>query len=253
VERAVLAWYAWLSGLTQGSALALGGWADRVELPLMSAVVFGLIGATSPCQLTTSLSALAYAVAHPGGTRPLGLALAYIGGKVTVYSIAGLAVVLAGQGLQAASIPIVVAARRALGPLMLVVGLGLLGVWRPRLGAGQRLALRLRARLQGTGLRGAYLLGIAFSFAVCPTLFWLFFGLTVPLALRSPGGWSFPGLFAVGASLPLLALVVLATVGTGAADALAGGVRRLERPLRVGAAVVLLLAGLHDTLVYWAL
>ncbi len=68
MERAVLAWYAWLSGLTQGSALALGGWADRFELPLMSAVFFGLIGATSPCQLTTSLSALAYAVAHPGGT-----------------------------------------------------------------------------------------------------------------------------------------------------------------------------------------
>jgi len=116
-----------------------------------------------------------------------------------------------------------------------------------------RLALRLRARLQGTGPRGAYLLGVAFSFAVCPTLFWLFFGLTIPLALRSPGGWSFPGLFAVGASLPLVALVVLATVGSSAADALAGGVRRIERPRHVGAAVVLLLAGLHDTLVYWAL
>lgn len=253
MDRVVLAWYGWLSGLTQGSALALGGWADRTELPLMSAIVLGLIGATSPCQLTTNLSALAYAAAHPGGTRPFGLALAYIAGKVTIYSIAGLAVVLAGQGLQTASIPVVVAARRALGPLMLVVGLGLLGVWQPRLGAGQRLALRLRARLHGTGTRGAYLLGVAFSFAFCPTLFWLFFGLTIPLALRSPGGWSLPSLFAVGASLPLMALVVLTTVGTGAANVLAGGVRRLERPLRVGAGVVLLLAGLHDTLVYWAL
>jgi hypothetical protein len=136
---------------------------------------------------------------------------------------------------------------------MIVVGLGLLGLWRPRGSVGQRLALRLRERVGGRGLRGAYLLGIAFSFAVCPTLFWLFFGLTVPLALRSPGGWSFPGLFAVGSSLPLLALVVLAALGASAADTLAGGAGRIARPLRVGAATVLLLAGLHDTLVYWAL
>jgi cytochrome c biogenesis protein CcdA len=253
VERVILAWYAWLSSLTQGGVLALGGWADRVELPPLSAVVFGLIGAASPCQLTTNLSALAYAVARPGGTRPLGLALAYVAGKVTVYSLAGALVVLAGQGLQAASIPVVLAARRALGPLMIVVGLGLLGLWRPRLGAGQRLALRLRLRLSGSGPRGAYLLGVAFSFAVCPTLFWLFFGLTVPLALRSPGGWSFPGLFALGSSLPLLAVVGSAALGAGAADTLAGGVGRVARPLRAGAAAVLLLAGLHDTLVYWAL
>ncbi|MBI4638633.1 MAG: sulfite exporter TauE/SafE family protein [Candidatus Rokubacteria bacterium] len=253
MERLVVAWYAWLSSLTQGGAVALGGWADRIELPPLSAVVFGLIGAASPCQLTTNLSALAYAVARPGGTRPLGLALAYIAGKVTVYSLAGALVVLAGHGLQAASIPVVLVARRALGPLMIVVGLGLLGLWRPRFGAGQRLALRLRERLSGSGPRGAYLLGVAFSFAVCPTLFWLFFGLTVPLALRSPGGWSFPGLFAVGSSLPLLVLVVLAALGAGAADTLAGGMGRIARPLRVGAAVVLLLAGLHDTLVYWAL
>jgi hypothetical protein len=48
------------------------------------------------------------------------------------------------------------------------------------------------------GAGRAYLLGLAFSLAFCPTLFWLFFGLTVPLALRSAGGWSFPGLLAAG-------------------------------------------------------
>jgi cytochrome c-type biogenesis protein len=253
VGRVILAWYAWLGSLTQGGVLALGGWADRVELPPVSAVVFGLIGAASPCQLTTNLSALAYAAARPGGARPLALALAYVAGKVTVYSLAGALVALAGQGLQAASIPVALAARRALGPLMIVVGLGLLGFWRPRLGPGQRLALRLRHRLRGGGPRSAYLLGVAFSLAACPTLFWLFFGLTVPLALRSPGGWSFPGLFALGSSLPLLAVVGAAALGPGAAGTLAGGVGRIARPLRTGAATVVLLAGLHDTLVYWTL
>lgn len=134
---------------------------------------------------------------------------------------------------------------------MILIGLGLLGLWRFRFGAGQRLAGRLRERLRLRGAGGAYLLGVAFSFALCPTLFWLFFGLTVPLALRSAGGWTFPGLFALGASLPLLAVASLVTAGVAAADAVAGGLRRLERPLRVAAGAILILAGLHDTLVYW--
>jgi len=253
MTRIALAWYGWLSGLAQGPALALQGWADRVELPLLSAVVLGLIGATSPCQLTTNLGALAWASAKPGGGRPVLLTLAYVAGKMSVYTLVGGGVILAGLQLQAASIPVVIVARKALGPLMILIGLGLLGLWRFRLGLGQVLAHRLRERFKAPGAGGAYLLGVAFSFAFCPTLFWLFFGLTVPLALRSAGGWAFPGLFALGSSLPLLAIAGLVAAGAGAAEVVAGGMRRLGPPVRVGAALILLLAGVHDTLVYWAL
>ena len=97
------------------------------------------------------------------------------------------------------------------------------------------------------------MLGLVFALAFCPTLFWLFFGLTVPLALKSAGGWSFAGLFAIGSSLPLLAVAALATAGAGAIEGLVGSIGRLERPLRIVAAVVLVIAGLHDTLVYWML
>lgn len=136
---------------------------------------------------------------------------------------------------------------------MIAVGLTVLGLWRPRFSAGQRLAARLRSGVNSTGATGAYVLGLVFSLAFCPTLFWLFFGLTIPLALKSAGGWSFAGLFALGSSLPLLAIAALVTAGAGAVDSLVGSVRRLERPVRLTAAAVLIVAGLHDTLVYWTL
>lgn len=253
MESLVLAWYGWLSRLTQGSVLGLGDWVDRLQLPVATAVLFGVIGALSPCQLTTNLGALAYASAHPGGGRPFTLALAYVAGKVSVYTLVGALVILAGLRLEAVSIPVVLVARKMLGPLMIAVGLSMLGLLRLRAGVGQRLAFRLRERLTAKGSAGAYLLGVAFSFAFCPTLFWLFFGLTIPLALRSPGGWAFPGLFAVGSSLPLLVVTGAVALGAGAVQQLAGGVRRVERPLRVAAGAVLILAGLHDTIVYWVL
>lgn len=54
MERLVVAWYAGLSSVTQRAVLRLEGWADAVQLPVLSVLVLGLIGATSPCQLTTS-------------------------------------------------------------------------------------------------------------------------------------------------------------------------------------------------------
>lgn len=104
------------------------------------------------------------------GHRAQLLAVAYVAGKVTVYSLVGLAVVVIRLQLQAISIPVVVAARKALGLLMILVALGLAGVWRPRVAIGQWLAFRVGERLRLRGAAGAYLLGIAFSFAFCPIL-----------------------------------------------------------------------------------
>ena len=249
----VLAWYGWLSGLTQGTVLTLQGWADHLQLPLVTAVLLGIVGATSPCQLTTNLSAMAYASAQPARGRPLLFGVAYVAGKVSVYTLVGALVILAGLRLEAVSIPVVQVARKALGPLMIAIGLGMVG-WLPlRTSVGQRLAASMRERLAPRGLVGAYLLGVAFSFAFCPTLFWLFFGLTLPLALRSSGGWMFPGLFAVGSSLPVLVVTGVVVAGIGALETVAARLIRLDRPLRLGAGVILILAGLHDTVVYWLL
>jgi hypothetical protein len=51
----------------------------------------------------------------------------------------------------------------------------------------------------------------------------------------------------------LLIVASLMTAGAGAVEGMVGPVRRLERPVRFGAAGVLILAGVHDALVYWAL
>jgi threonine/homoserine/homoserine lactone efflux protein len=94
---------------------------------------------------------------------------------------------------------------------------------------------------------------VAFSFTFCPTLFWLFFGLTIPLALRSAAGWAFPGLFAVGTALPLLAFAGLFALGTELAEGFVARVTRSHRLISRMAGAVFVLAGLHDTLTYWML
>ena len=62
-----------------------------------------------------------------------------------------------------------------------------------------------------------------------------------------------PPAFALGTTLPRLALVAALAARPGSPLAYVGRVRRLDRWLRPMAGVVLLAAGLNDTLVYWFL
>jgi cytochrome c-type biogenesis protein len=246
-------WYLVLSRFSAMLTVPVSDLADRVELPLLTVLLFGLVGAVAPCQLTTNLSAMAYVSGRLGEGRPWRGALAYILGKVVVYSVVGAAAVVLGLQLQAAAIPVVLVARKALGLLMIAIGLGFLGVLRLRGSVGRGLSAWLRARLTRHGAWGAFLLGVTFSFTFCPTLFWLFFGLTIPLAVRSAGGWAFPGLFALGTALPLVVFTALLAAGTGAAGGCVERVQRSNRLVSRVAGVIFILAGINDTLTYWAL
>ena len=246
-------WYLVLSQFSAALTVPVGDLADRVELPVLTVLLFGLVGAVAPCQLTTNLSAMAYVSGRLEEGRPWREALAYILGKVLVYTLGGAAVVAVGLQLQAAAIPVVIVARKALGLLMIVIGLGFLGILRLRGSVGSGLSAGLQARLPRGGAWGAFLLGVTFSFTFCPTLFWLFFGLTIPLALRSAGGWSFPGLFALGTALPLVAFTGLLAAGSAAAGGLLERLKRSHRLLSRVAGVIFILAGINDTLTYWAL
>jgi cytochrome c-type biogenesis protein len=246
-------WYAILSTLSAAVAGPVRDLADGLGIPLASALLFGLIGATSPCQLTTNVGALAYVARAGGPRRSVAVnAVAYLLGKALVYTVVGVAVILLGRQLAQGSIPVFVVARKAIGPLMILLGLYLVGLVPLRFSLGRGLTDRLESRA-GPGAGGAFLLGAAFSFAFCPTLFLLFFGLTIPLALTSPTGVLYPGLFAVGTTLPLLAGVGLLAAGTGATKGYLAGARRIDARLRPVAAALLVLAGLNDIVVYWFL
>ena len=245
-------WYVTLSRLSALLAGPLGELSTRLELPLLSPFLFGLVGAVAPCQLTTNASAMAYLSREgPRGTA-MAEAGAFLAGKALIYTVLGGLALVVGAELQRTAVSLALIARRVLGPMLLLIGLSLLGVWRLRGGFGARLAVRLVAYAPRPGLARAFLLGGAFALAFCPTLFWLFFGLTVPLSLQSPVGFAFPALFAVGTSVPVLLL------GGVLASGVSPGMNRVTLG-RTGvvltrlAGAIFIIAGLHDTLTYWAL
>ena len=253
IRDAILDWYRLLSGLSADAMLALDGLDRRVGIPLLSALLLGLIGAAAPCQLTTSVGALAVLGRTDPG-RPRGRAVvAYLAGKALVYSALGLLAVALGAGLSEVSIPVFVAARKALGPLMVLVGLAMVGALRLPWAPGSGLARRLREAARRRADGAPFLLGFAFGFSFCPSLFALFFGVLIPLALSRPDGPLYPGLFALGTTLPLLAALGVVSLSGGSLRRQAGRIGRGQRVVGALAGVLLLAAGLHDTAIYWLL
>src|SRR5216683_3017270 len=145
-----LQYYYWLSTLARDFTQPISNLADQINIPIVSVLLFGLIGAFAPCQLSTGVAALSFLARRAGEPRSLwAQTLAYLAGKATVYLLVGGAIVLLelqiGQISQSA-IPVIAVTRRLLGPLLVVVGLFLAGVLKTRFSIGQPLTDRIEAK-----------------------------------------------------------------------------------------------------------
>ena len=210
---------------------------------------------TAPCQLSTGAAALAFVTRNPGAGHARSRTTAFLLARVLMYSGMGLVAVLFFGGRLGAPGEGLLLIRRLTGPLMVLSDLVLLGVLRPTLPAGCNVAQALdRLAWARGGVSGEFLLGAAFSLSFCPTLFFLFFGLTVPMSVTAPLGVLYPVLFALSMTFPLLAV---STIFTGRTPEQAQTVTRrtvrLNRALIPLAGTIFLLAGLFDTFVYWLL
>jgi sulfite exporter TauE/SafE len=65
----------------------------------------------------------------------------------------------------------------------------------------------IQSALQGDEV--AFMLGFSFSLGFCPTMFLLFFILLMPITLSTAYGAVMPSLFAIGTSLPFLAVIFI--------------------------------------------
>jgi len=248
-------YYFYLTQLTAPIRIALSDLSYEVPIPFLAAFVLGLLGAFSPCQLSTSVAAFAFISRDVTESHRIARsALAYALGKILVYSFVGGITILLGVQLQLVSIPVVVFTRKAMGPVLILLGLLMLGVIKLSLPIFAQVAERLRTNLvDRRGARGSFLLGVAFSFAACPTLFVLFFGTMIPLAVASLGGITFPAIFAIGTVVPLMLFIALLAFGAQSITPFVKKLRAVDVWVSRVAAIVFILVGFNEILLYWFL
>ncbi len=251
---AISQYYFYLTQLLAPIRAPLSDLSYEIQIPLIAAFILGILGAFSPCQLSTNVAAFAFISREAGETkRVTHSALAYVLGKALIYSLVGGAAILLGLSLTQVAVPVVVFTRKALGPVLVLLGLLMLGVIRLSVPLFARLTEKLRRGLGDQhDPRSSFLLGVAFSFAACPTLFVLFFGTLIPLAVAtSVEGLTFPAIFALGTSFPLLLFVGLFAFGTQSVTPVLKKLKLANVWVTRVAAVAFILVGINEIVLYW--
>ncbi|MGN0867048.1 MAG: aromatic aminobenezylarsenical efflux permease ArsG family transporter [Oligosphaeraceae bacterium] len=207
----------------------------------------GLLCAVSPCPLATNLAATGYLAKECGRPRLVFLSgWLYLLGRLSAYVAVGL---LLASGL--AAIP---AAAHALqkfmpllmGPLLVLAAMFLLELLSLPWPRGNPQA-QLPPPATKSPLLGAYLLGLLFALAFCPTSAALFFGQILPLTLSTGHPLLPPVAFGLGTSLPVLAAALLLAAGVQGAGRLLQKATCAEVWLKRATGLFFLLTGLWMT------
>ncbi|EKU43474.1 hypothetical protein C518_1356 [Lysinibacillus fusiformis ZB2] len=217
---------------------------------LMMAILLGLIGAFAPCQLTGNMSAITFC-----GNRTLQKSsnwqeiMFFIVGKVVVFSALGFCAWLFGQSFETKMTVYFPIFRQAMGPIMLLTGLVLIGLF--KLTFLQRLTLLLPPVVK-EGKIGSFLMGASFSIAFCPTMFVLFFVWLMPLVASASYGLLLPSIFGVATAVPLIIMLLLIYVFDAKRLILRKSMK-MGRAIQLTAGILLILIGITDTITYWGM
>ncbi len=196
------------------------------SLVAVSALWLGILTSVSPCPLATNIAAISYIGRKVHRPRHVFLTgLLYTLGRTVAYL--GVAIVLVASMLSVPQVSLFLQKylHMALGPLLIVVGMFLLGLIQFNLGGGG-LSVALQKRVDTLGIWAAMPLGMIFALSFCPTSAALFFGSLIPLSLQADSRLALPLIYGVGTAVPVL---VFATIIAGGAQSLGKAFQVLSR------------------------
>lgn len=218
--------------------------------PIVAAVLLGLIGAFAPCQLTGNISAITLY-----GNRTIQIdrnwreIIFFILGKLVVYSSIGLLAWIFDQSFETKMTEYFPIFRKAIGPLLIMTGLVLVGI--VKLGFINRLTTNIPLILKG-GMLGSFLLGASFAIAFCPTMFVLFFVWLMPIVVSTSYGFTLPAIFGLSTSVPFILILALIWYFDVKSLILKKGMI-VGRSIQRVAGILLLIIGIFDVITYWTI
>ena len=217
-------------------------------LAVVSALWLGILTSISPCPLAANIAAVSYVGRHVGSPRRVLFAGAlYTAGRALAYLVLGAAAVWSLMSVVSASSFFQGTFSRLIGPMIIVVGLFLLGLFSFSI-RGVGVSDAMRERIDRAGIWGAFPLGAVLALAFCPVSAALFFGTLIPLATENRSPILLPAVYGIGTGLPVVIFAVLIALGVGWMGSALDRVQAFERWARLATGLVFVAVGIFETL-----
>lgn len=216
------------------------------SIPILFAFLLGIVGTLAPCQLTGNISAMTI---YGNQSLQKGVSwkhiLLFTLGKIVAFTSLGLLIWTLGREAQQSLTLYFPWLRKMIGPLLIFIGLILIGVIKIR----GFFSFPIKTKNKPKEF-GSFFMGFFFSLAFCPTMFVLFFGTLIPLSLSSKYGYWLPTFFAAGTAIPVIILMIIISY-LGLNGTLIKKSRKAGKMIQLIAGILMVLMGLYDSFVYW--
>ncbi len=217
------------------------------EWPFIAGALWLGIGTSiSPCPLATNIAAVAFLARRTGqGRRVVWAGLVYSLGRALTYT--AIAAAIAGGILSAPAFSEFVRSKLSglIGPLLILVGMIVAG-WIPLRLPGSSRFNDVGHWLAKRGMAGEFLLGVLFALSFCPASAAIFFGVLLPMTVKTDAPVALSLLYGLGTAVPVVVAVLLLARGIEFANRLQK-LQRLGAHLQTATAVVLIAVGVWMT------
>jgi len=224
---------------------------DRTSIPILSALILGLMTAISPCPLATNITATAYISKNiTNRKKVLFSGIIYSLGRAFSYTLIGVILYFGASKFQLASF-LNQNGEKYLGWILLIIGLVMLNIIKLNFLGKSNFQEKFSEKFRDKGLLGSFLIGVVFALAFCPYSGALYFGVLIPMSIISIKGLYLPFVFAFGTGLPVILFTYLLAFTTGKITVFYTKISKIERIMRYVAGIVFILTGIYYITIFF--
>ncbi len=215
-------------------------------IPLVAAFFIGLLMTFSPCPLATNITAIAFISKKIGDSRhTLLVGTLYALGRMAAYIGLTALIVYAGLNIQAISFFLQEYGEKLIGPFLVIMGILMLEIVDIPLPGSHGWLQKIETNLGEKGYLGGFLLGFVFALALCPFSAVLFFGMLIPIALKTGDAIFVPAVFAIATALPVIIISLVLVQGVNRVSGMMATVQKMEKWIKWTVAAVFIIVGIY--------
>lgn len=230
----------WLENIAQNS-----------DVPLLTALALGLLTAIAPCPLATNITATAYIAKSINSKKKVVLSgVLYTLGRMFSYTSIGAIIYFGASKFQIAKL-FQGNGEKYIGFVLVILGLIMLDIIKLNFIKGASFTDKLSDKFKDKGLMGSFFLGAIFALAFCPYSGALFFGMLIPLTIKS--GLHIPIAFSLGTGLPVILFAFVIAFSLAKLGKYFKVITQIEKIMRIVAGITFVLTGLYYINIYFKL
>lgn len=221
----------------------------NTSVPIVSALVLGLLTAISPCPMATNITAIGFIGKDIGNrNRVFYNGLMYTLGRTVSYTLLALILFLGADQFKISGV-FQQYGGKIIGPLLLIIGIIMLGIIKINFPAFNQITERFKNRNK-FNYWDVFLLGAIFALAFCPYSGVLYFGMLIPLTV-STSGLHLPVIYAVATGIPVIIFAWLIAYTLSGVGNLYKRIKSFEYWFRKVVAVIFIGIGIYYIVAVW--